>query len=197
MPERIGDIKGDALFEFLHESPSGCMISYVPKGYKWSEFLFDFWDFTSQLNFEDEFTTSLCINHNGHSKIYCNWRVLDQYKVKYMGYGLTRNMVDIPERNVKMEEHFCFKYSPRSKGSPQSLVQNLLKEGMACLYDRYYVNNDYQVLVGRETFRCYTGDCHHDMDGDVPEGVINCLPQSYYNVTYPPEGILRRVSLTL
>ena len=118
-----------------------------------------------------------------------------------MEYRLTRNMVDIkiyiPERNVKMEEHFCFKYFPRSKGSPQSLVQNLLKEGMACLYDRYYVNNDYQVLVGRETFRCYTGDCHHDMDGDVPEGVINCLPQSYYDVTYPPEGILQRVSLTL
>ena len=44
LPERIGDIKGDALFEFLHESPSGHMISYVPKGYKWSEFLFDFWD---------------------------------------------------------------------------------------------------------------------------------------------------------
>ena len=30
LPERIGNIKGDALFEFLHESPSGCMISYVP-----------------------------------------------------------------------------------------------------------------------------------------------------------------------
>ena len=29
-PERIGNIKGDALFEFLHESPSGYMISYVP-----------------------------------------------------------------------------------------------------------------------------------------------------------------------
>ena len=82
LPERIGDIKGDALFEFLHESPSGHMISYVPKGYKWSEFLFDFWDFTSQQDFKDEFTTSLCVNHNGHSKIYCNWRVLDWYKVK-------------------------------------------------------------------------------------------------------------------
>ena len=30
LPERIGNFKGDALFEFLHESPSGYMISYVP-----------------------------------------------------------------------------------------------------------------------------------------------------------------------
>ena len=33
------------------------MISYVPKGYKWSEFLFDFWDFTSLNDFDDEYTT--------------------------------------------------------------------------------------------------------------------------------------------
>ena len=90
LPERIRDIKGDALFEFLHEHPSGCMISYVPKGYKWSEFLFDFWDFTSQQGFLDEFMTSLSVNHNGHSKIYCNWRVLDHYKAKYMGYGINQ-----------------------------------------------------------------------------------------------------------
>ena len=73
LPERIGDIKGEAMFEFLHESPSGRMISHVPKGFKWSEFLFDFWDFMSQQDFADEYITSLCVNHNGHSKIYCNW----------------------------------------------------------------------------------------------------------------------------
>ena len=77
--ERIGNIKGDVLFEFLHQSPSGHMVSYVPKGYKWSEFLFDFWDFASLNNFDDEYTTSRCVNHYRHSKIYCNWRVLDRY----------------------------------------------------------------------------------------------------------------------
>ena len=94
-PERIGNIKGDALFEFLHESPSGHMISYVPKVYKWSKFLFDFWDFSSLNNFDDEYTTSLCVIHYGHSKIYCKWRVLDRYKGNYNRFGLTRNMVDI------------------------------------------------------------------------------------------------------
>ena len=82
----------------------------------------------------------------------------------------------------------------RSKGSQHSLVQNLLKEGMGHLYERYYINNDYEVLVKLETFWCYTGDCHHDMDSPVPEGVINCLPEWYYLTTYPPEGILKRVS---
>ena len=52
MAERIGDLKGEALFGFLHESPSGRMISKVPKGYKWGEFLFDFWDYTSQNDYQ-------------------------------------------------------------------------------------------------------------------------------------------------
>ena len=72
------------------------VISYhVPKGYKWSEFLFDFWDFTSLNDLDDEYSTSLYVNHYRHSKIYCNWRVLDRYKGKYNGFGLTKNMVDI------------------------------------------------------------------------------------------------------
>ena len=62
LSERIGDIKGDTLFEFLHESPSCHMISYVPKGCKWPEFLFDFWDFTSQNDFDDEYTILHCVS---------------------------------------------------------------------------------------------------------------------------------------
>ena len=58
-------------------------------------FLFDFWDFTSQNDFDHECTTSVCFNRYGYSKIYCKWRVLDSYKGKYSRYGLTRNMVDI------------------------------------------------------------------------------------------------------
>ena len=110
-----------------------------------------------------------------------------------------------------MHEHFCYIYFPRSKGSPHSLVQNLLKEGMGRLYERYYINNDYEVLVNCETFRCYTGDCHHNMDSPgviclilpVPGGYskrceINmCLPEWYYLTGLTIlclEGILKRVS---
>ena len=132
--ERIGELDGDPLFEYLHQSPSGRMISDVPKGYKWGEFLFDFWDFTLQNDFKEEFTTTWSVNHNGFGKIFCNWRVLDRYKMRYQSYRLTHNMVDvriyIPERNLKMEEHFCFKYFSHSQGSPHSLVENILKEGM-------------------------------------------------------------------
>ena len=72
MAERI-DLKGEPLFEFLHESPSGRLITKVPKGYKWGEFLFDFWDYTSQNDFKEEFMTTLSVNHNGFGKIFCNW----------------------------------------------------------------------------------------------------------------------------
>ena len=73
MAERIGDLKGEPLFEFLHESPSGRLITKVPKGYKWGEFLFDFWDYTSQNDFKEEFMTTLSVNHNRFGKIFCNW----------------------------------------------------------------------------------------------------------------------------
>ena len=65
---------------------------------------------------------------------------------------------------------------------------------MGHLYERYYINNDCNVLVSHETFHCYTSGCHHDVDSPVPEGVINSLPESYYITTYPPEGILKRVN---
>ena len=138
MADHIGDIEGVPLFEYFHESPEGHMINKVPKGYNWGEFLFDFWDFTSQQDFKEEFTT-LAVNHNGHGKLFCNWCVLDRYKTHYQGYSLTRNMVDvrlyIPECNLKMEEHFCYKYFSQSWGNPASLVENILKEAMAKLYD--------------------------------------------------------------
>ena len=97
MADCIGDIEGVPLFEYFHESPEGRMINKVPKGYNWGEFLFDFWDFTSQQDFKEEFTTTLAVNHNGHGKLFCNWRVLDRYKAHYQGYGLTRNMVDMSD----------------------------------------------------------------------------------------------------
>ena len=133
--------------------------------------------------------------------MFCNWHVLDRYKGRFEGYGLTRNMVNvrlyITECNVKMVEHFCYKYFSRSRGNPASLVENILKEAMVKLYDCYYGNNDYRVLVCHESFRCYTGEFPHSMDTDVPSGVIGCLPNSYYKTTYPENGILKRVHVFL
>ena len=89
----------------------------------------------------NEFTTTVDVNRYGNDKIYVNWRLLDKYKGHYRGHGLTRNMIDIriyiPDRNLYLEEHFCFQYFTHSHGLPDSLLRACIKEGVAILYDRY------------------------------------------------------------
>ena len=112
-------------------SPENNLIDKVPKGTKWNEFLFDYWDFTSQKDFTEEFTTSVDVNHYGNDKIYVNWRCLDRYKGRFHGHGLTRNMIDIrlyiPDRNLFLEEHFCYQYFARSRGSPPITTKIMFK----------------------------------------------------------------------
>ena len=100
------------MFDYVHENPEKVLIDKVPRGYKWSEFLFDYWDFRSQKDFMDEFTTTVDVNRYGNDKLYVNWRLLDKYKGHFRGHGLTRNMIDIriyiPDRNLYLQEHFCF-----------------------------------------------------------------------------------------
>ena len=118
------------------------------------------------------------VNCFGKDKIYINWRVLDRYKAHYKTHNLTRNMVDIkvyiPDRNIVMTEHFCYRYFNRSRGSPHSLVRNLLKEGIGHLYNRYYVDNDYRVLVNRQVLHCYMGACVHYMEAAVQNKLLTC-----------------------
>ena len=58
--------------------------------------------------------------------------ITDGYKGHYNEHALIRNMMDvrvyIPERNIIMEEHFCYWYFARSRDSPHSLLYNLLKK---------------------------------------------------------------------
>ena len=198
--DRIANLSGEAMFHYMHENPEKVLIDKVPKGYKWSEYLFDYWDFTSQKDFMEEFTTTLDVNRYGNDKIYVNWRLLDKYKGHFRGHGLTRNMIDIriyiPDRNLFLQEHFCFRYFARTHGSPDSLLRSCIKEGIGKLYDCYYVTTDYRVLVNRQSYHCYTGPCCHPMDRPVPDKVVNCLPAWYYKNTYPPQGQLKRVSFS-
>ena len=50
LPERIENLSGKPLFDCVHESLSGMMIDKVPKGYKWNDFIYDYWDYMSQLD---------------------------------------------------------------------------------------------------------------------------------------------------
>ena len=196
--DRIADLTGKAMFDYIHANPKNVLIDKVPKGSKWSEFLFDYWNYLSQKDFMDEFTTSVDVNHYGNDKIYVNWRLLDIYKGRYRGHNLTHNMVDIclyiPGRNLYLEEHFCYHYFACSHGSPDSLLRACIKEGLAKLYNHYYVTTNYRVVINHQTFRCYTGPCCHQMDASVPSDVVNRLLNWCYDNTYPLEGQLKWVS---
>ena len=93
--DRIADLKGKAMFDYTHTSPENVLIPKAPKGSKWNEFLFDYWDYKSQIDFAVEFTTSVDVNQYGNDNIYVNWRCLARYKGRFHSHGLTRNMVDI------------------------------------------------------------------------------------------------------
>ena len=92
---RIGDLTGKPMFHYSHLSPENILIDKVPKGLKWNEFLFDYWDYKSQKDLTEEFTTSLDVNHYGNDKIYVSWRCLDRYKGRFHGHDWTQNMIDI------------------------------------------------------------------------------------------------------
>ena len=112
-PEQIGELRGVAMLEgYIHQSGDGQMISKVPLSNPWNEFLFDYWDYYYQVDFENNFTTLVEINILGQKKIYCNWCDLDRYKGHYEHHNLTRHMVDvnihIPGQNLKLQHHFCY-----------------------------------------------------------------------------------------
>ena len=146
------------MFDCIHTNPENIPIEKVPKGSKWSELLFDYWDYLSKKDFSQEFPTGVDVNHYGNNKIYVNWQILDKYKGRYHDHGLTQNMVDIqlyiPDRNLYLEEHFCFHYFPHSRGSPDSLLRACIKEGLAKLYVRYRVpefphsSATFNIIVG-------------------------------------------------
>ena len=83
LPQRIENLNGKPLFDYMHESPSGMIINKVPKATEWNDFLYDYWDYTSKLDFEDEFTTTIDVNRFGNDKVFINWRCLDHYKGHY------------------------------------------------------------------------------------------------------------------
>ena len=83
---------------------------------------------------------------------------MDQYRGRYRSKNLTCNVVDIkitiPDANVIISEHFCYKYFRRSSGSPYTTVPDMLKPIMDKLYDRYFVDMSLANLSKRIHFTC-------------------------------------------
>ena len=76
------------MFEYVHEDGDN-MAPSVPDTEKWKEFLYDYNDYDTLVKFENRWETCLGVNSLGRNKIFCAWRVLDQYQGRYNGKGLT------------------------------------------------------------------------------------------------------------
>ena len=104
----------------------------------------------------DDFTCDLDVNMNGHNKVYAAWHVLDQYRGRWGRKSVTRNVVDIiinvPEWNIQVKHHFCFRYFNCSRGSPETLIPHILKRVVSLFYERYYTDNTTQNVTTRRHY---------------------------------------------
>ena len=55
----------ELLLDFFHDNKEGELNNSIPGGYKWQDFIFDFWDFKQEQKFHNHFTTSLEVNWGG------------------------------------------------------------------------------------------------------------------------------------
>ena len=61
--DRLTNYKNwEPLLDFFDDNKEGELINSIPGGYKWQDFMFDFWDFKQQQKFHNCFTTSLEVN---------------------------------------------------------------------------------------------------------------------------------------
>ena len=75
----------ELLLDFFHDNKEGELNNSIPGGYKWQDFIFDFWDFKQEQKFHNHFTTSLEVNWGGvKNKVFCDWGVSEKYKGRYM-----------------------------------------------------------------------------------------------------------------
>ena len=139
LDDRILDADPEPLFNYCHQNDNQVFVLSTPLTRKWAKFLQNMWEWHTHQLFEQNFVTDIVVNNAGNGKIFAAWHVLDQYRGRFRRKNLTRNIVDIsitiPERNLVITEHFCFKYFQRSQGSPYSLVPHILKAAVAKLYD--------------------------------------------------------------
>ena len=137
LDDRIMDADPEPLFNYCHQNDNNVFVLSTPLTRKWAEFLQDLWEWQTHKLFEQNYVTDIDVNNAGQGKIFAAWRVLDQYRGRFRRKNLTRNVVDIritiPERNLFITEHFCYKYFQHSRGSPYTLVPHILKTIVAKL----------------------------------------------------------------
>ena len=186
LDDRVMDADPEPLFNYCHQNDNDVFVLSTPLMRKWAEFLQDLWEWRTHELFEQNYVTDIDVNNAGQGKIFAAWRVLDQYRGRFRRKNLTRNVVDIritiPERNLFITEHFCYKYFQRSRGSPYTLVPHILKTIVAKLYDRYYIDTSLVNIKERIHFTCCY--CSHEEDEGPEKKHVDVIPHWFVNEIY-------------
>ena len=197
MDTRLLESDPEALFSNIHENDNNIFVTSCPLTKKWSEFLFDVFNWKTHELFEENYVTELDVNRHGKGKIYAAWRVMDQYRGRYRSKNLTRNVVDIritiPDANVIISDHFCYKYFRKSAGSPYTTVPTMLKPVMDKLYDRYFVDMSLANLSKRIHFTC--AYCSHDETSGPKDRHIKSIPKWYLKELYTTTNRVSKFNL--
>ena len=67
---RILEVDPQPLFSNIHIKENGVCVPSVPLTKKWSEFLFDLWNWCTHELFEENYVTQMDVNHCGRGKLY-------------------------------------------------------------------------------------------------------------------------------
>ena len=67
----ILEVDPQPLFSNIHINENGVCVPSVPLTKKWSEFLFDLWNWRTHELFEENYVTQINVNHCGRGKLCC------------------------------------------------------------------------------------------------------------------------------
>ena len=198
--DRIEMIEFEPMFGgFIHHDKEGEVVTSFPYSRKFSEYLYDFCNYNAAEWKRERYITSEEVSVLGRGKIMILWRVLDKYGGRYDSRGYTRNIVDvqimIPSLNLHALEHFCYRYMSRRTGEPQVVVPRLLRQGLARLYNRFFVFEGEVFKPLQISFRCTPSKCDHKDEDAVPDPLKNMIPPWFYSRTYPADTSAVMVSV--
>ena len=83
METRILAADPQPLFSNIHINKNRVCVASVPLTKKWSEFLFDLWNWHTHELFEENFVTQIDVNRCGRGKLYAAWHIMDKYRGRY------------------------------------------------------------------------------------------------------------------
>ena len=103
--------------------------------------------------------------------------------------------ITILDCNFFINYHFCYKYFRTSKGSPYTLLPDLLKPIMLRLYDKYFVDMTLNNVATRVHFMC--AYCDHNEDEGPEKKHTQVILKWYMKELYSTTQCVSKFSIFL